>query len=322
MDDRVAGPVARRPLVFVSHDTRDAEYAAAFSRLLSSVSAGLLRTFRSSDQVGTQGIEYGREWYPAIMEQLDEASDVVCLLTPRSLNRPWILYEAGVAKGKLDVPAYGLALGISLSDAIQGPFAQFQNCAYESASICKLVLQLLGRIPGAEPDAQMVLEQVARFIESVDGIAPSEETTDDKGAPPSAPALFEEIKLMFQDLPGRLGSTRLAEPGVFEDVVHSLASSERRFEATGALILASEVRTEAPWLYAIARAAYGASIEGNTEAQSAALKDLSRGSELLGIGPAARELVSPEGRQSMRRLREFLERAGYSAPGPRDAPVE
>ena len=48
-------------LVFISHDSRDAELAEAFSKLLSSVSAGVLKSFRSSDRRGTQGIEYGTE---------------------------------------------------------------------------------------------------------------------------------------------------------------------------------------------------------------------------------------------------------------------
>jgi len=91
-----------QPLVFISHDTRDAELAEEFSNLLKSASAGALKSFRSSDKKGTQGIEYGQEWYPAIMDKIDEASDVVCLLTQHSVDRPWILYEAGVAKGKLD----------------------------------------------------------------------------------------------------------------------------------------------------------------------------------------------------------------------------
>ncbi|MEL1242637.1 hypothetical protein AAEO56_00070 [Flavobacterium sp. DGU11] len=65
------------PLVFISHDTRDAELAEEFSNLLKSASAGALKSFRSSDKKGTQGIEYGQEWYPAIMEKIDEASDVV-----------------------------------------------------------------------------------------------------------------------------------------------------------------------------------------------------------------------------------------------------
>src|SRR5690242_4684739 len=115
-------------LIFISHDTRDAEIAEAFSKLLSSVSAGVLKCFRSSDRKGAQGIDYGSEWYPELMRKLNLASDVVCLLTQRSVERPWILYEAGVAKGKLDAPVLGIVLGIPLSRANTGPFAQFQNC--------------------------------------------------------------------------------------------------------------------------------------------------------------------------------------------------
>lgn len=69
------------PLVFISHDTRDAELAEAFSNLLKSVSAGVLKSFRTSDRKGNQGIEYGVEWYPEIIKNIQGASDVVCLLT-------------------------------------------------------------------------------------------------------------------------------------------------------------------------------------------------------------------------------------------------
>ena len=119
----------RKPFVFVSHDSRDAGLAEAFGNLLTDASGGILKSFRSSDKKGTAGIEFGAEWYKAIMSKLDTATDVVALLTHNSLDRPWILYEAGVAKGKLSTTVFGIALGISLDKATTGPFAQFQNCA-------------------------------------------------------------------------------------------------------------------------------------------------------------------------------------------------
>src|SRR5947207_10141148 len=103
-------PSAGGPLVFISHDSRDAELAEAFSKLLKSVSAGMIKTFRSSDKKGTDGIDFGEEWYKRLMTQLQSTSDVVCLFTERSLDRPWILFEAGVAKGKLNTPVVGVAL--------------------------------------------------------------------------------------------------------------------------------------------------------------------------------------------------------------------
>src|SRR5689334_9998430 len=69
------------PLVFISHDARDAELAEAFSKLLKSVSAGMIKTFRSSDKKGTEGIDFGDEWYKRLMAMLQSTSDVVCLFT-------------------------------------------------------------------------------------------------------------------------------------------------------------------------------------------------------------------------------------------------
>jgi hypothetical protein len=91
------GPGAPGPLVFISHDSRDADLAEAFSKSLRTVTAGMLKSFRSSDKKGKEGIEFGDEWYKSLMAKLQAASDVVCLFTERSLDRPWILFEAGVA---------------------------------------------------------------------------------------------------------------------------------------------------------------------------------------------------------------------------------
>jgi hypothetical protein len=78
---------AINPLVFISHDTRDAELAEAFSSLLKNVSAGVLKSFRTSDKKGTQGIEYGTEWYPEIIKNIQDASEC-CLSANRTKRQP------------------------------------------------------------------------------------------------------------------------------------------------------------------------------------------------------------------------------------------
>lgn len=160
----------KHALVFISHDNRDADIAECFSALLKSTSTGMLRSFRSSDRKGVQGIEYGSEWYQELMKNLQSASEVVCLLTQHSLERPWILYEAGVAIGKRKTPVLGIALGIPLSRASTGPFAQFQNCADDEESLTKLVMQLMRRIPNADSDRKMVRRQVRAFKKKVSQI--------------------------------------------------------------------------------------------------------------------------------------------------------
>lgn len=252
------------PLVFISHDTRDAELAEAFSNLLKSVSAGVLKSFRTSDRRGNQGIEYGVEWYPEIIKNIQGASDVVCLLTQRSVDRPWILFEAGMAKGKLDTPILGVALGIELKDASSGPFAQFQNCGDDEDSLTKLVFQLVNRIPNSEPDEDTIKFQVGKFKQSITQILqklgeaqpkqvahkPSE---DLRAIENSSAKLFEEIKIMFQDLPSRIDRSSPSEkrrrkrrmhPGMIEDMVHSTKDPK-----IGIFIALSLYRDKMPWIY-------------------------------------------------------------------------
>ena len=151
------------PLVFISHDTRDSELAEAFGKLLKSVSSNMIKSFRSSDKSGKDGIDFGDEWYKRLMEELQNTSDVVCLFTERSLARPWILFEAGVAKSKMTTPVIGLALGVPLSKVSSGPFYQFQNMDDSEADLKKLLNQLARRFQGLELDADVVDERIKAF---------------------------------------------------------------------------------------------------------------------------------------------------------------
>ena len=219
-----AGPAPQRtrglslkPLVFVSHDSRDADLAEEFSNLLSDVSGGTLISFRSSDRKGTTGIEFGAEWYKAIMTKLGDATDVVALLTQKSIDRPWILYEAGVAKGKLESVVFGVAIGVPLQKVSTGPFAQFQNCGDDDDSLTKLVLQLLQRNPEAAPREEAVRMQVKVFRDHVgklikDRAKAGEIQTEGQVGETAIAKMFEEVKVMVGELSemieGRLRKVR------------------------------------------------------------------------------------------------------------------
>lgn len=248
-----------KPLVFISHDNRDAELAEAFSNLLKSVSAGVLKSFRTSDKKGTQGIEYGIEWYPEIIKYIQDASDVVCLLTRNSIDRPWILFEAGMAKGKLDTSILGVAIGIPLKNASTGPFAQFQNCGDDVDSLTKLVLQLVNRIPNSEPDEETIKFQIGKFKDNVEKILKKKKNTlpelhDDSDKDNSSAKLFEEIKVMFQDLPARIdndiridsrGGKRVFHPMMIDELCHITKNP-----TVGIMITLNLFRdTSVPWIY-------------------------------------------------------------------------
>lgn len=294
------------PLIFISHDSRDADLAEAFSKLLKSVSAGMLKSFRSSDKKGSEGIDFGDEWYKRLMAKLESASDVVCLLTERSLDRPWILYEAGVAKGKLDTPVHGIALGVLLSRVSTGPFYQFQNSDDSEDSLIKLVLQLCRRVSGLEPDADVVKAQVQAFKKSCEEVlkklnVPKKQEKQDAIDQGTVAKVLEEMKLMVRELPSnieqrvierpdrdRFRRMRRFHPMLIDDMIHMI--TRRASDPVGILIIASLVRDDFPWLYEIGREAYHAAKAGSTEEMREMLKIFRDASDFTMHGPLMKEM--------------------------------
>ena len=319
-EERIEPNVPAKPLVFISHDSRDAELAEAFSKLLSGISAGILKSFRSSDKKGNQGIEFGVEWYPEVMTQIDSATDVVCLLTPNSLERPWILYEAGVAKGKMNIPVFGVALGIPLAKASTGPFAQFQNCGEDADSLTKLVTQLMGRIPGAEPDKDTVKMQVETFRARAVELQKSSPTHSPRGksqpeADESVAKLFEEVKVMFRDLPGRFEKRmdspvrrkRKVHPEMLFHLGHRLGGSKN--DEIRLLIMISMIKDDLPWLYEMGLEVYrNLSTPTSGPQFRRSLDRLRRACEMATREPMFRELLREEDATiAVMELREFLD---------------
>lgn len=291
------------PLVFISHDTRDAELAEAFSNLLKSASAGGLKSFRSSDKKGTQGIEYGLDWYPAIMDKIDEASDVVCLLTNQSVERPWILYEAGVAKGKLGKKVIGVAMGIPHSIAFTGPFAQFQNNDGSVDSITKLVIDLVSNVPGLAPEREYVEPLVEVFHKKAAEIIAknSEQKTEENQETKDniiVAKLFEEVKIMFESLPTRIENRldperrkkRRMHPMMYEEMLHmGIKSSD---SSLGFLMMLSFFKEDYPWLYEIGLETYrGIKTSKNSTEKKKLVANFERALELLSH-PIFREFSS------------------------------
>lgn len=185
---------------------------------------------------------------------------VVALLTAHSLNRPWILYEAGVAKGKLSANdrVIGIALGVTIDEAATGPFAQFQNLTDEEDAVTTLVLQLIRSHPQAAPREEAVRLQVKAFRESVATLLKGR-----KKETPQPPArtdetsvarFFEEIKVLVRDVPervtGQLGSDpqmrrlrkrRRFDPMMLEELLHHPMFRESRDSQTTKNLLSPQL---------------------------------------------------------------------------------
>ncbi|HXM59384.1 MAG TPA: toll/interleukin-1 receptor domain-containing protein [Terriglobales bacterium] len=90
--------------VFISFIHEEAQIADAVKTFLDVVFENKVKSFLASDRLG---IYAGDDWMATILSELKDAKILVSLLSPTSVARPWVNFEAGAAwvKGTKVMPA-------------------------------------------------------------------------------------------------------------------------------------------------------------------------------------------------------------------------
>lgn len=95
-----------KPIVFLSHSSKDKVPLAALKDLLDKRAAGSLEFFLSSDG---QSIRFGRNWVVRISDALKKSKLMFVFLSPDSADSRWIHFEAGHASA-LDIQVVPVCL--------------------------------------------------------------------------------------------------------------------------------------------------------------------------------------------------------------------
>jgi tetratricopeptide (TPR) repeat protein len=85
--------------IFISHTHPDAEIAHALSDAIKGVFGDLITTSYSTKEELDGGIKPGEDWFRWIVDRVRAANIAVILLTPESIQKPWLLWEAGAVYG-------------------------------------------------------------------------------------------------------------------------------------------------------------------------------------------------------------------------------
>jgi hypothetical protein len=104
---RGAKKARQKRLVFISHSSQDTWVARQIAREM--IACGASPFLDEAD------IETGAEFEDAILEFLSKAHELVVLLTPWALDRPYIWAEIGAAWGRR-IPIVAILHGITASD--------------------------------------------------------------------------------------------------------------------------------------------------------------------------------------------------------------
>jgi hypothetical protein len=80
--------------VFISFIHDETGYAKAVNAFLRQIFDATIQPFMSSDQLQVYA---GEKWLERIMDELKTAKVVILMLSKRSVQRPWVNFEAGAA---------------------------------------------------------------------------------------------------------------------------------------------------------------------------------------------------------------------------------
>lgn len=128
--------------IFISHASEDWEIADALGEVIHKAFAGAIEYWFSSDRKPAGGIPPGKRWEANIHEHLRESMVVFSLITPRSKDRIWLYWEAGIASENCPGGVVPVTLGVAFRDLPQ-PLTAFQGVnGLDCDSLCSALLKI------------------------------------------------------------------------------------------------------------------------------------------------------------------------------------
>ena len=128
-----------KPVVFLSHSSRDAEALIRLKKLLVARTSGTVDFFLSSDE---SSITFGRNWIGQILTALSTAQVSFTFLSPNSLYSQWIFFEAGLAYQRgIQVVPIGI-LGVNIGE-VPPPLGLLQGFNLSSAKGLGKIVSIL-----------------------------------------------------------------------------------------------------------------------------------------------------------------------------------
>jgi hypothetical protein len=110
---------------FISHFGGDKHIAELFSNALRRITLEQISPWFSSDSTGDSGLKPGDIWFNQILSKITQSKAVVSLLTPNSIDRPWVYFESGIGQALENCEVIPVCIGVK-RDSILPPLGLYQ----------------------------------------------------------------------------------------------------------------------------------------------------------------------------------------------------
>jgi len=213
-------PEGDKPGIFISHTSADARLANEVGRLVRKVFAGAIIPWFSSDKSPWGGIAPGEDWFKKLHNQLRGAAQVLAIVTPTSVAKPWIYWESGIGSvicpGRVAAVAFRVELG-----SLTPPLSYFQGVDGMNAESLVPALAKIGAAAELSPDAEILNRCVSEFVSGAEGlVAGVEGQSAAEAADPLAPLYgpLENIAEQLDRIERQLGTSPSWSPRDARDV--------------------------------------------------------------------------------------------------------
>jgi hypothetical protein len=137
------GHEIQKPKLFISHATSDGEFAHAVKADIEKVFANGVSVFCTSSP---GSIPIGNDWLSDIEGKLNSAQAVIAIVTPVSIERPWLWFELGAtwSSGRSgDCHIYPLCVAEIDLSSLPPPLNRLQALSLGRASDLKMLFEAL-----------------------------------------------------------------------------------------------------------------------------------------------------------------------------------
>lgn len=164
--------------IFISHAHADRELARALTRLIERTYSNVVDVFFSSDLRSGGGLQPGDLWFARLHAALDDSLAVWVLVTPQSVNSPWVYWEAGIGSVRCPGGVVVLRTGIEQAPAPLNAFQAFDGSAAEDSGIGTLIDKVAGQL-NMSIDVALRQPAIDEWLGVVEGFSPAADADDE-----------------------------------------------------------------------------------------------------------------------------------------------
>lgn len=153
--------------VMISHEHRESTLAEALTEMLNDLGGGRIYPWYSSDTRPDGGVGTG-QWWNILHDQIESSDYIIAVLTEESAQRPWIIWECGLATGQANTRAIiPVTFSFSIHE-VPGPLAGFQSYRADNPQQITKLLQMLLNEVRIVPDATAIKLALEKFQTRMD----------------------------------------------------------------------------------------------------------------------------------------------------------